>query len=121
MNSMQFILSHVIGFMLLACSDIKNEKTCNITILNSSNQKIDSIIIKTYGLEAIFKNLEPSKKTGKALAIDYDGKQEGVFILSIYVKDSIKKQETFGYYSSASEIKPDYNIEVLNEFNVKER
>ena len=118
---MNLVLNHLIFCMLVASCNINAQKTCTISISNNSSQKIDSIKITSYGLNAAFANLPPYEKAEKTVTIDYDEKYEGAFVMLIYVKDSVKGQATFGYFSSASDIKSKYQIEILNDFRIKEK
>lgn len=104
----------------LANCKVKAQKSCSISILNKSSVKIDSIKITTYGLNTTLSNISPNKKIEKNININYTGEYEGSFLVGIYVKDTIKGQATFGYYSNSNEIKSSYYIEILDDFTIKE-
>lgn len=117
---MKILLICLISALSLTNCKVKAQKTCSLSVLNKSNVKIDSIKITTYGLNTTFSNVLPKKKVEKNIDIQYAGEYEGSFLARIYVKDSIKSQMTFGYYSNSNEIRPSYHIEILDDFTIKE-
>ncbi len=118
---MKYFLSSLFAFIILAGCNETAQKSCNISILNNTTQKLNSVKITSYGLNAAFTNLLPNEKVEKVFQIDYFGKYEGAFLVSIFVKDSIKSQVGFGYYSNSSDIKSKYFIEILPDFSIKEK
>ena len=68
-----------------------------------------------------YKELLPGKTLDRDVSIIYSGKYEGAFLISLFVKDSIAKQTTFGYYSNAEDIKSKYVLEVLDHFKIVEK
>ncbi len=118
---MNYSLACLISFFLFFWCNTKAQKNCNISIYNNTSYNIDSIRLSSYGVNYLFKELTPRKKIEKNISVKYSGKYEGVFLLTIYVKDSIKNQTTFGYYANADDIKPRYSIELYDNFLIKEK
>jgi len=107
-------------FCLVSCK-AKTQKNCSILLFNKSKIKIDSLKITTYGLDTTFSNILPNKKVEKVINVQYAGEYEGSFLITIYVKNLIRGQATFGYYSNSDEIKSHYFIEILDNFAIKEK
>lgn len=117
---MKILLIIIIICLSIISCDIKAQKKCNLHITNRSFQKIDSIKITSYGLTVVVTGLSPQKNIEKQVTINYSEKQEGAFLATIYIKDSIKAQATFGYYANGKDIKTKYSIEILEDLSIRE-
>jgi hypothetical protein len=96
------------------------QKSCDFSIQNNTLYLIDSIKLTSYGVNRLIEDILPGKKVEETILINYTGQYEGAFLVTIYVKDSIKNQKTFGYFSNAKDIKPKYSLEVYNNFAVRQ-
>lgn len=118
---MNFFFNSLIIYVFLSGCLTTNQKKCSISVFNNSSEKIDSIKITTYGLNMVFNNLSPDMKAKKVVSIEQNRNGEGAFLISIYIKDSVVGQGTFGYYFVYSDIKPKYDIEIQKNFSFREK
>ncbi len=114
-------LPWLILFLSCFSCNTKAQKNCIFSIHNTSTFHIDSIRVTSYGASGLFEQLPPGKKVEKEILINYEGKYEGALLLTIYAYNTIRKQQTIGYYSNSDDIKSKYSVEVFDNFSVKER
>ncbi|MFL5740686.1 MAG: hypothetical protein ACJ75B_10745 [Flavisolibacter sp.] len=110
----------VLASVLIISCILSGGRRCRITILNNTQVLLDSVKVDTYNFDHVFRNVEPHKSAGTDFKVSLAGDQEGVFRLRVYVKDSEKIAKTFGYFEGSGDIKPNYTIEIKNDFKTQE-
>lgn len=116
----KYLASLILLFYLSSC-DPNAQKNCEISIRNNTAYYIDSVKVTTYGLHTLFTNISPGKQTENKVVIDYKGRDEGTFLLTIYIKDIMKNQVSFGQYKNASNIRKKYSLEIYGDFLIDEK
>jgi hypothetical protein len=106
-------------FALLICCSFKENKV-NFTLKNQTKMLIDSVVIRSYGLKEVFKQIKPNDSISKSVSINYQGQSEGAWTIMIYSTSELKKSGTFGYYSNVSDIRKSYVVTIYDEFSYKE-
>lgn len=104
----------LIIIILASCGPAKT----SITVINLSGHLIDSLKISSYGFMFNYKKLKPNDTIRYNGKIDVRG--DGAFSTLIYIDDSLVNATGFGYFSTKSDIKPNYTIQIHENFSVTE-
>lgn len=113
------LLSALISIIVAACQ--VNSKRVKFRISNESPSVVDSVKISSYNLNAKFTNLIQNEKYQQEYNVVDRTLGEGAFLVSVFVRDSLAYQGTFGYHSSPSNIKPIYNIFIKSDYSIREK
>lgn len=106
-------------FALLICCTLKENKV-SFTLKNQTKHIIDSVVIRSYGVNEIFKQIKPRDSISKNISFSYKGRDEGAWTILIYSNSELKNTGTFGYYSNSSDIRESYIVTIYGEFSYKE-
>ncbi len=98
-----------------ACSPVNTK----ITVINNSDNLVDSFKISSYGLNLVYKKIRPKDSITFSTIVDYK-EYEGNFLTQLYIKDSVPKIGQFGYFSNESEIKSHYFITINKDQTISE-
>lgn len=104
----------LIIIILASCGPAKT----SITVINLSGHLIDSLKISSYGFMLNYKNLKPKDTISYSGKVDVRG--DGVFSTLVYIDDSLVNASGFGYFSTQSDIKPQYTIQIHENFSITE-
>lgn len=113
------LLSFIINIFLISC-EVKSKKI-KLSILNESGQTVDSVKVSSYNLDATFINILPNKKYVQEYQITNTVEGKSAFLASVFIRDSIVFQGTFGYHSSFNDIKPFYDITIKSDYSISEK
>lgn len=111
--------AQLIPILLLVVSSCSNTKSTEIILSSETTNKIDSVIIRTYGVSEKFVNLNSTPQLRK-ISINTSHNTEGGFTISIFLNDSIVNAGSFGYFSGKKDIKAKYKVKVLKDYSIKE-
>lgn len=113
------LLLFFINIYLISC-EIESNKV-QLSVYNDSGQTIDSIKVTSYNLNATFINILPKNKYVQEYQITNRTEGKSAFLASVYIKDSIVFQGTFGYHSNLKDIKPFYYITIKPDYTISEK
>lgn len=118
---MQHLLSiFLTSCIYIACSTTQATKNTKIQVYNNSGQKIDSVVISSYGTSETYSNILPATAQKKTLKVN-DVNYEGAFKVSVYYKNGLAHASTFGYFARAKDIKQEYSISISRDFSIGEQ
>lgn len=117
---MKFFLAAITAFVFSFCS-IYSDKAVNLIVSNKSQINIDSIRIRSYGVNEIFKNLGIDSIEKRNVVVTTPKNVEGDFTIVVFQKDSIVYSGSFGYHDNSFDIHETYRITVLPDFSVTEK
>lgn len=109
----------------IACKNNANEdKVIKVTIYNSSEARIDSVLIHTSSSTLIYENIMPGEVMQKGYINTSKDSYESVFAATIYRNDSIMYEGTFGYFTGSTDLQKNYWITITRDqkgFQISER
>lgn len=118
-NKMKIMLLFIIiSYLVSACNPV--QKKVKLGFVNKSEKVIASIRVSSYNFKVTLINILPNKNYEKEFEIINRGPGESAFLTSIFIKDSIVFQGTFGYHSSLNDMKPNYKIKINPDYTISE-
>ena len=115
---MKSYLFFILIFAFSSSCGKKDNKNVTISILNNTAYRIDSFRIDSYEVSTAGNEILSGKKVERTLRMTYSANYEGAFRLHVF--SGTDTVYGFGYFANAGDIKSGYNVELYNNFSLKQ-
>ena len=113
------ILILITLMFILSCHGQKSETT--VTVQNTMNSRLDSVIIRVNTTHLKFMNLKAKERRTQKFSTSNTQQRhdDNAFFISIYSGDSLIRSGTFGYFTHG-DIQEQYTITIYDDFRYRE-